>query len=85
LKARLQYLDAIIESGATDREVEVKIETPEDSMVIKEETKKELDQSMDVDQPKMASTVKEEAMDVEVKPQHERAASPLAPYVASFR
>lgn len=83
MKARLQYLDAIIASGATDREVEVKIEPPEESQrAIKEESKDESgDQGMDVDKPKMASPVKEETMDLEVKPQAERAGSPLAPYV----
>ena len=85
LKARLQYLDAIIASGAADREVEVKIEPPEESRPdIKEETKEEgrEDQAMDVDQPKMVSPVKEEAMDLAPT---ERAASPLAAYVHSFQ
>ena len=82
LKARLQYLDAIIASGATDREVEIKIEPPEESQpAVKEEGKEEADQAMEVDEPKVASPVKEETMDLEVKPQPERAASPLAPYV----
>lgn len=86
LKARLQYLDAIIASGATDREVEIKIEPPEESQpAVKEEGKEEADQAMEVDEPKVAPPVKEETMDLEVKPQPERAASPLAPYVPSLQ
>lgn len=84
LKARLQYLDTIIASGATDREVEVKIEPSEETQPvpnIEEGTKEKGDQAMDIDQEKVVSPVKEETMDLEVKPHAERAGSPLAPYV----
>lgn len=62
--------------------MEVKIELSDESQpvsAIKEEAKEQGEQAMDIDQEKMVSPVKEEAMDLESKRQAERAGSPLAP------
>lgn len=95
LRARLQYLDAIIASGATDREVEVKIEPPEPVAKVEEpqlpaeSTSRDVGQGMDVDvdqdKPKVEDVKAERDADIEIKPpvQPERAASPIAPWVST--
>lgn len=77
-------MDAIIASGATDREVEIKIEPPEDGVRVKTETinnTANTDQGMnlDVEPPKTVKEEDEAGMDASNLQSVERAASPIAP------
>ena len=67
LRARLQYLDAVIASGATDREVEVKIEPSEPDAAGK-------DGEMDVDQAEDKDEDKDKRWTSMSSPSHRRLA-----------